>query len=78
MNFVPMDVGSWIQGAGDGKEARWTEQLVNLLRQIAVAVAKGYDGLQVDQGDAAEGTPTQRLANDGTGNFSRSSRNTVD
>ena len=49
MKFVPVDVGSWIQEAGDGKEARWTEQLVNLLRQIAVAVAKGYDGLQVDQ-----------------------------
>jgi hypothetical protein len=49
VKFVPVDVGSWIQGAGDGKEARWTEQLVNLLCQIAVAVAKGYDGLQVDQ-----------------------------
>ena len=47
MKFVHVDVGSWIQGAGDGKEARWTEQLVNLLRQIAVAVENGYDGLQV-------------------------------
>jgi hypothetical protein len=41
VKFVLVDVGSWIQGAGDGKEARWTEQLVDLLRQIAVAVAKG-------------------------------------
>jgi hypothetical protein len=36
-----VDVGSWIQGAGDGKEALWTGQLVNLLRQIVVAVAEG-------------------------------------
>ena len=42
MKFVPVDVGSWIQGAGDGKEARWTEQLVNLLRQIAVAVENEF------------------------------------
>jgi hypothetical protein len=41
VKFVPVDVGSWIQGAGDGKEALWTGQLVNLLRQIVVAVAEG-------------------------------------